>query len=425
MKKKVCILTDFYEAQAAYSLNIICEEQITMLERAGYAPIAVAEDIFKPVRAWKKAEMRHIPSGIKRDNAVRWHDGWQDDVECIYQALKEALHDVDVVLTHDIIYQPAALWINMAARRVAHETPRITWLNWVHSATASQVWTKRDQRLSFCQRHFPNSKTVYPNAYSVPRVARAFNCELDDVAVVPHPTDVCDFLGFQERTKALVRDKQLLSADAILVYPVRLDRGKQVEYVIRTAAALKRNGISVRAVIVDFHSTGDDKPVYRKELQRLAVDAGLNEIECTFTSQFSKEWNVEVPRAVVRDLMLLCNVFVMPSKSETYSLITQEAGLCGAFLVLNFDFTPMRDIYGSAASYYQFSSNIDVATGLDGDTNTDYDDIDAYFHDISLRVAYELEHNPVLAQQARIRKTRNPDYIFKRFIEPLFAFRDG
>jgi len=128
---------------------------------------------------------------------------------------------------------------------------------------------------------------------------------------------------------------------------------------------------------------------------------------------------------VVRDLMLLCNVFVMPSRSETYSLIAQEAGLCGAFLVLNFDFPPMRDIYGPAAAYYQFSSNIDALTGHDGETSTEYSDIDLFFHEVALRVAYELDHNPVLAQQKRIRQRRNPDFVFRRYIEPLFACRDG
>jgi hypothetical protein len=123
--------------------------------------------------------------------------------------------------------------------------------------------------------------------------------------------------------------------------------------------------------------------------------------------------------------MLLCNVFVMPSRSETYSLIAQEAGLCGAFLILNRDFPPMRSIYGPDAAYYQFSSNIDALTGQDGETTTEYIDMDDYFRSIALRVAYELQHNIVLAQQLRIRKERNPDYVFRNFIEPLFMAWEG
>jgi hypothetical protein len=145
----------------------------------------------------------------------------------------------------------------------------------------------------------------------------------------------------------------------------------------------------------------------------------------TFTSEFDKSLEMRVPREMVADLMHLCNVFVQPSVSETYSLITQEAALCGAFLVLNRDFPPFRSIYGANAAYFQFSSAIDALTGMDGHTATEYADIDAYFHDIALRVLYELDRNPVLAQNRRIRMERNPDYVFRRFIEPLFYSRDG
>jgi len=423
--KKVAMLTDFYEADPTYSLVIVAEEQLGMLLRAGYEPVAVTEDIFEPVRLWKEVEIRHIPSGVPRGNDVDFHDGWEEGVKKFREALDTCLDGVDVVITHDMIYQPSQLWHNMAARDWARMNPDVGWLNWVHSATPSQVWTGNDPRLEPCQRHMPRSKTIYPNAWSVPRVATNFRCEVDDVGVVPHPTDVCGFLGFQEKTAELVRSRRLLEADAILVYPIRLDRGKQVEYVLRTAAALKRLGRSVRAVVVDFHSTGGDKISYRDWLKGLAVDLGLNEIEATFTSEFNDEWRVSVPRAVVRDLMLIANVFVMPSRSETYSLITQEAGLCGAFLVLNKDFPPMRDIYGNQAAFYQFSSNVDALTGLDGETQTSYGDVDGYFADIARRVAYELDNNPVLAQKTRIRKERNPDAVFRQFMEPLFHAWDG
>ena len=420
----VAILSDFYSADPSYSLNIIIEGQIAMLASAGYSPIAIAEDIFVPERAWKLAEMRHIPSHIKRGNSITFHEGWEEDVAKIREALDVALDGVDVVLTHDMIYQAATLWINMAARQYAKDHPNVTWLNWVHSVTPSPVWNQRDDRLAPAQVHFPHSKTVFPNDYDVPRVAKNFRCSMDDVAVVPHPTDVCNYLGFLDITKKLVQEKDLLSADAILVYPIRLDRGKQVEYVIHTASAIKKLGRSVRVVVCDFHSTGGDKVVYREWLKEYAIDQGLNSIEVTFTSEFDKSLEQRCPREMIRDLMLLSPVFLLSSKSETYSLIAQEAGLCGAILILNKDFPPMRSIYGPKGLYYPFSSNIDKLTGMDGETNTKYNDIDGFFKGIALRVIYELENNRVLAQQIRIRRERNPNYVFRKYIEPLFMAFD-
>jgi hypothetical protein len=138
----------------------------------------------------------------------------------------------------------------------------------------------------------------------------------------------------------------------------------------------------------------------------------------TFTSEFHESWHTSVPHKVVHDLLELSNVFIMPSKSETYSLITQEAGLLGNMLVLNHDFAPFRDIYGPAAIYKQFSSNIGF-DGLDGDITTTYGDEKGYYHDVAMRIKYELENNMVLAQQRHLRKERNPVAVFKNELEPL------
>jgi len=420
MTRTISLLTDFGYPDSTYSLNIIAEEQLGMLHRAGYEPRGVVDEGFEPQRNWKYAELRYLPHETKANNE-KFHDGWQKTVRTLRTSFEEVLEGVDVVITHDLIYQASMLWHNMAARRYARDHSNVRWLHWVHSATPSPVWVQRDPRLESVQSHFPHSLTVYPNSFDVPRVAANFRCEVDQVAVVPHPTDVCGYLGFQDATRRLVQEKRLLEADAILVYPIRLDRGKQVEYVLRTAAGLKSVGRSVRAVVVDFHSTGGDKVVYRDWLKTLAVDLDLNSIEVTFTSEFDESLSLNAPREMVRDLMLLCNVYVHPSVSETYSLVTQEAGLCGAFLVLNRDFPSMRSVYGPDAAYYQFSSGINALTGMDGETTTNYDNIDDYFRSIALRVAYELDHNVVLAQQKRIRQERNPDYVFKRYIEPLFS----
>jgi len=424
--KTICLLTDFYEADSTYSLNIVAETQIRMCRDAGYSVIGVVDEKFEPKRAWHEVELRHIPPPKERKNHVEFYPQLEEDVKSIHAALDVVLDGVDVIITHDMIYQCATIPLNFAARWWAKEHPAAVWLNWVHSATPSPVWTTDDRRLAPLQRHMPNSKVCFPNAWDVPRVAQAFQCGVDDVAVVPHSTNILQYLGFQDITARLVREKELLSADAIFVYPVRLDRGKQVEYVMRTAAALKYTlDRSVRVVVVDFHSTGGDKVTYRDELLALAETLGLTDIDLTFTSQFDESLHLCAPREVVRDLMLLCNVFVMPSKSETYSLIAQEAALCGAFLVLNRSLPILRSVFGNQAAFFEFSSAVNALSGVDGTTDVAYDDIDSYFAGVAGRVAYELNHNPVLAQRTRIRKERNPDYVFKRYVEPLFYLNDG
>lgn len=424
--KKVAILTTFTSVDEAYSLIGVVQNQIRMLVGGGYRPVVIVKEGFHPEQtfAFPEVTLRYLPN-VEVSNYIgeSVDDNFKKDVQKLKTFLLEALKDVDVVLTHDLIYQPESLKLNFAARQAVQEgLGHLRWLHWVHSATSPQQIGKelmqKDTYFEIASQRFPNSFVVFPNAYSIPRVARNFGFEEDQVKVVHHPTNLPSFCKFDPLVTKLVMDKDMLGADAIAVYPIRLDRGKQVEVVIKTMAQLKKLGMTVRVIVADFHSTGGDKVTYREDLKRIGVDWGLNDYDLTFTSEFHEAWKTSVPHKVIHDLFELSNVFILPSRSETYSLITQEAALLGNLLVLNHDFAPFRDIYGEHAIYKQFSANIGF-DGLDGDITTTYGDEKAYFHDVAMRIKYELENNIVLAQQIRLRKYRNPMWVFRNELEPL------
>lgn len=465
MSRQVAVVTDFYSTDEAYSLTVVAGTQISMFLRAGYKP-RVLVDVNFPKEGnpypWDSVELFRLPS-IPRSNRVELPPDWRTHLGEMTEAMREGLKDIEIACSHDLIYQPAQLLYNMAARQVTEERGGgLHWLHLVHSATTPALLNATDDYLASVKTKFPNSFVVFPNEYSRPRVARNFGYEENEVKYAPHATDYCEYMGFLDITRRLVDMKSMLGADVIMNYPVRLDRGKQVEFPIRVAAQLKHLGLSVRFICQDFHSTGGDKVVYRKWLKELAHKLGLSDIEVTFTSEFSpwsaKEvrWaeeviakektgdgqassdipkakeilenkyplHVQCPRQMVRDLMLLSNVFILPSRSETYSLVAQEAALCGNLLILNFDFPPMRGIYGEDPLYFKFSSNIDAMTGFDGDTSVEYHpNADAYCRDIAMRIVYELQTNRVLHLKTFLRQKRNLDYVFKQHWEPLlYAF---
>ena len=172
-------------------------------------------------------------------------------------------------------------------------------------------------------------------------------------------------------------------------------------------------------VFMDFHSTGGDKVKYREELKQLAIDSGLASNEVIFTSEFDEKLKLECPRQMVKDLMCISNVFILPSKSETFSLVAQEAAITGNFLILNFDFPPIRSIYGDKPLYKKFSSNIDINTGLKGDTNTNYKNEEDYFHEIAGCICSRLEHDSLMALRTKTRKDQNLKAVFRKYFEPL------
>jgi hypothetical protein len=402
----------------------------------GYDKIKViVADGFQPVDVYQEVELVHIPN-VACHNEVRKDETFDEDVDGIYKQLKVVLKDVDIVLSHDLIYQPACLKHNLAARKIAKEYTNIKWLHWIHSATSPYTLNAlkgifEDQYIELMRNKFPNSYYIYFNSYSIPRIAKNFGVSEDDVRIVPHPLDVYEFWGIDPLVAEFAEQKKLLEADAICVYPCRLDRGKQVQEAIKTMAMMKDAGKKVRMIVVDFHSTGGDKVVYRDELKQLGIDWGLNPTELSFTSEFNLIWSTQVPHALVRHFMMFGNVFNMPSASESYSLVTQEAASLGAVVVLNKNFPPFRDIFGPNAIFREYNSAIDILNGMDGWTqvnhgpNTASPDERRYhekvFHkETAMMIINKLNNYSNLALRTHILKNRNLSSVFKNYLEPLF-----
>jgi len=431
--KRVCFLTNYYDYLKSFSPLILTEEQIKMFLKAGYKPVAIVTEGFTPPddSYFNKIELRMIHNVFRDDDKYK-DKSFEDDVNMLAFEIEKHLKDVDVVITHDLLYMPDYTKYNLAARIVAKKNPKLKWLHWIHSCTPINLLSDMRQKFidvfpSIVDKPFPNSLAVFPNTYDIPRVAKSLGFKEKDVRCVPHPIDYCKYNKFEKDTIKLVEDRNLLDADAICVYPLRLDRGKQPHIVLEIMAEVKNRGKSTRVIFIDLQSNSqdpnDDKFKYREELKQQAIDLGFNKDEVIFTSEFIPEWNLEVSRSVVADLMRLANVFILPSRSETFSLVALEAEIQGASIVLNQDFPPMRSIYHDMAHYRRFSSNIDITADIkdaNGDTNTEYSDRKGYMSEIASTIIGDLNKNP-LKGMTYFRKNNNMNVIFLNYIEPLLG----
>jgi hypothetical protein len=420
--KKVYILTNFSGYLKSYSPIIVVSEQLKQLTRAGYKPVVIASDGFDPPEdsIFNKVEIKYtVPASVSND-PKEFDESDLEDIENLYTGINEMLPDGAIVLTHDLIFLPDYTKHNIACRRIAQERPSIQWIHWIHSATSPHRLIEErsmygEQYKELLLSKFPNSIVAFPNSGDIPRVAVNFSYEEDEVYPVPHSTDPTE--GMQPIVKRLYDEKGLGEADVIMVFPARLDRGKQLEYNVRVIAQCKKLGLDVRLVICDFQSTGDDKVVYRHELETLARQQEVEE-EVIFLSQFDDSAEMESDHQVILDLFQLSNFFMFPSKSETYSLVTQEAMMKGNFCILNYDFAPMLSIYGDHAIYRQFSGGRGM-DGYDGEIVTTYGNIDEYMKQVAMNIKYHLINNKVVSGKTFVRRDRNPDAVFRNFLEPL------
>lgn len=424
--KTVYILTNFSTYLKSFSPIIVVGEQIKMLQRNGYKPVLIAAETWEPPEdsVFHGVETRHLYPAGQHDphGKVEQVD---EMVDIVYQQLKDILPEKCTVITHDLIFLPDYTIYNLGARKLAPERPGITWLHWIHSATNPNVVS--EERSMFGKKYlealnspFPNSMICYPNAYDIPRVARNFNFEEDQVVEVPHSTDPTE--GMHPLVKRLYDELNLGEKEVLMVLPIRLDRGKYAEANVQLIGACASLGISAHLIFCDFQSTGDDKVVYREDLKKLAKQVGA---DVTFISEFDDMAQMEIPHEIVLDLFTLSNVFLLASKSETYSLIAQEAMLKGNFCLLNQDFAPFRQIYGKNAIYKQFDgANISIS-GYNGEIDTKHDQPDLYYQDIARALKYYLENDKVLKAKTWVRTRRNPDYVFKEYIQPLLMVEKG
>ena len=80
-------------------------------------------------------------------------------------------------------------------------------------------------------------------------------------------------------------------------------------------------------------------------------------------------------------------------------------------LVLNANVPQLREFGGNNALYFEFNSK---------DTTVNYKDEEGYYSDIAKIIENQMLINKPLNGQRELLKKFNLDYIFKKFIEPLY-----
>lgn len=420
----IAILTTFRDFDEVYSLCGVVRDQIKMLVTHGYKPKVLVTEGFKPTEVYTEDLLCHLPDQ-NRANTASVDETFNEDVQKLLEAYRVHLKDVKIIITHDIVYQTDALKHNVALRLYQKEREDLRFLHWIHSATSPLALAElrpyfKEEYKKVAQNMFPYSYYIFFNDWSVPRIAREYGVGKELVKVVHHPTDYMEYAKFDEDTKDFVKKHSLLDVDYLIIYPARLDTGKQLEYPIKLIGTLKKMRYNAKFVAVDFHSTSDDpkdpKYIYRKKLKDVAREWGA---DILFTSEERPEWKAGVPRSVVSDLTRLSNVFFMSSASESYSLVTQEAAMDGNLLITNQNFPPFIDIFGQGVLEFPCTSNLNILDRTDGETKTQFNEQEAY-DELAKLVIVNTQFHKQETTRRMLLQTRNPDYIFERELEPLF-----
>lgn len=418
-KYKIAILTNFMDFNPGYSLTGIVCDHYNILRKYGHDVRLVVNERYN---AKKNPDLEGFPGlkfmHLKDYTTDHLEERHSKDLPATVDMLKKALtwpdnSHVDFVLTHDLVFQGWFLPYLWAIRAVNNDFPKTKWMHWIHSVPTG--------RRNYWKVIGKNHKLIYPNMTDSLRCAEEFHGVLDDIRVIHHIKDIRVFGNFCELSRRMIDKWNLLEADIMQTYPMSSDRfnAKGLNHVIKIFENFKKLGKCVKLVICNQWGNVER---YRQQCRAIQANTTLTDNELFFTSQFDDyevedqirgKWELGVPARVVKELQTISNLFIFPTREESFGLVLPEAALMGGqLLVLNDSLSMMKEISGLNALFFGFGSfhiNHEIKTP------------DQYYSDVAKIIIGKMNQELSIRAKTFMKKHYNADYIYKKEIEPLLA----
>lgn len=417
-KSKVAILTNFMEFNSGYSLTGITQDQCRMLQDNGH-PVklfvnsqykAMNNDEFQfthnvstelpSVELCRSIPFSHLVDYSSIKNLSDHHKEIAKQTE---EMLLKELEGVSFVFTHDFIFTGWFLPYGLGVIQAARKLPHIKFYHWVHStpSAASDWWDFNTWG--------PNHKIIFPNKTEQVRVAEQYRTLPENVACIHHIKDLRTWYNFDIDSNDFIRQyPQMLSADIVKVYPISSDRlgAKGLHIVFDLFSRFKANGFSVFLVIANQWATGRARKEDIASYIEIAEKVGLeNNVDFTFTSFWEKgKYDTGIHKRMLRDLSTCANMFIFPTREESFGLIAVEIPLTtAAITITNKSLSMMNELHGYLTDNYSFGSF---------EINFTCSNHDKYFHDIATLILGALRRNQVVLHRTHLRQKYNWDYLY-------------
>jgi len=418
---KIGIITTFMEFNPGYSLTGIVRDQVTMLTRHGHDVHLFVNEQYngtnfpQPQAAGSGAlEIRNVvPFAHLKDYQSKADitDAHLKTAEKTVQVMAQALQGFDAVFTHDIVFTGWNLPYCLGCLAASRHLPGLPWLHWIHSVpSAGRDWW-------VIQDYGPQHRLIYPNAADRIRVAEQYRGQIDHVRVIPHIKDLRSWFDFHADTCWLIdRVPGIMQADVVQVLPASVDRltAKRVREVILIFSHIKRFDRSVCLVVANQWATTRQHKETLDGYKAIAAKAGLKVgEELVFTSDMKPQWEVGISQQMVRELFQCSNLFIFPTREESFGLVVPEAALAGGVLqVLNRSLDMQVEISGGQAIYFDFGSYHRTHNVVNEEK---------YNQDIALICLARMAQDEAIRSKTFMRQHYNWDSLWWQYYNPLLV----
>jgi hypothetical protein len=421
---KVAIVTTFQKFDPWYSLTGIVKDQVRMLKEYGNDVFIIVNERFNGdesefqdpnVKLLKKLPFAHLKDYQNNDPLTEDH---QLVAEKTAQAMSEIIDEygIETVFTHDIVFTGWNKVYAEGLKKLNGKTPGVVWMHWVHSIPTrlSDWWIMAE--------YGPGHSIIYPNKTDIVRVAENYRTNTSNVKIIPHIKDIRIMFDFDDAACELIDTyPALMQADVVQVYPASSDRfdAKRVQEVMRIFGYIKSMGHSVCLLIANQWATTQQHYANLKEFYNLARSYGLEPgKDFIFSSLFARQdgtqpYKVGVPSKILSQLMMLSNLFIFPTREETFGLVLPEVSLAsGALCVLNRSLQMMSEVGGGNTLYFEFGSYTH---------NHTVEDKDEYLRMVALIIMGRIQQNDGILTRTFMRKKYNYDNLYAKYYAPIMA----
>ena len=240
----------------------------------------------------------------------------------------------DVLLVHNVLNFHFNLPLTAALYRLLdqHRTPRM--VAWCHDISRYLTPSSGEEpRFGFpwdlLRTYRSEIRYVAVSSRRQRLLAETLAISEERIQMIPNGVAPALLLGLGEFAQQVVKEFDLLSADLILLMPVRITHAKNIEFALEVTAALKAEQIAPKLIITgppDPHAR--DSQAYFDELIALRRKLQLQR-EVVFLYQGTSDLPgpLTIEPATVAELYRVADVVLLPSHREGFGLPVLEGGL--------------------------------------------------------------------------------------------------
>ena len=320
-------------------------------------------------------------------------------VDQIFKWLKDALAGTRLLIAHNVASQHKNLALTAALNRlVTSQQEKIATILWHHDFawTASQYSAELYPSYPWILGKIAWEGVTHVAVSEARKLemVQLTGIEADKVRVIPAGINQKSLTGLSNEFYQFATQHHFLSADPLILMPIRVTRRKNLEMALHITAHLKNRLPAVKLVVTG--PTGAHNPTneqYLKELVELRRKLDLENqvifLAEDFPEGISEEW--------IGSFYRMADVLLLTSKEEGFGIPILEAGL-SRLIIFCSDIPPLRALTNGSATLFSLKDSPEI---------------------VAEQVIERLTNDPIYSFRARVKREYTWEAIYKNKIAPL------